>query len=185
MKKSKLLLYLFLVLTPAISLAQGTAKNSDDWIFSPGVIGTIVLLLIVLLITFFILFIKLNDYLSSLKSKKLGQSNLEFNEELWKLDSDEIDEVLEQRKKALTYKLKGDELGSENKAKDTKGLVQRVQKNPSNSFFAEKKENPLKYRNPAGAEKCCHLLSRSFGILVGIRNFGRRVFRFEICLART
>ncbi len=148
MKKSKLLLYLFLVLTPAISLAQGTAKNSDDWIFSPGVIGTIVLLLIVLLITFFILFIKLNDYLSSLKSKKLGQSNLEFNEELWKLDSDEIDEVLEQRKKALTYKLKGDELGSENKAKDTKGLVQRVQKNPSNSFFAEKKKTLLSIETP-------------------------------------
>ena len=173
MRKSKLLLYLLSVLTPAISLAQGAAKYSDDWAFSPGVIGTIVLLLIVLLVTFFILSIKLNDYLDVLKRKKLGQKNLEFNEELWKLDSDEIDEVLEQRKKALTYKLKGNELGSENQAKDTKGLVQRVQKDPSNSFFAEKKKTPLSLETPNELKRIViYYLGASvfwliFGTLVG------------------
>lgn len=173
MRKSRLSIYLLSVLTPAIGMAQGASNNSDDWILSPGVIGTIVLLLIVLLVTFFILSIKLNDYLNVLKRKKLGQKKLEFNEELWKLDSDEIDEVLEQRKKALTYKLKGDELGSENQAKDTKGLIQRVQKNPSNSFFAEKKKTPLSLETPTELKQIViYYLAASvfwlvFGTLVG------------------
>ena len=146
MKKTKFSLYLFAVLTPALTFAQ--AKISDDWAFSPGVIGTIILLLIVLLLTFFILSIKLNGYLDALKRKKLGQNKLEFDEELWKLDSDEIDAVLEQRKKALTYKLTGDELGGENKAKDAKGLIQKVQKDPHNSFVAEKKKTLISIETP-------------------------------------
>ncbi|QAA81257.1 cytochrome oxidase subunit I [Aequorivita sp. H23M31] len=173
MKKSKLLFYLLLVFTPVASFAQGAANNSEDWMFSPGVIGTFILLLIVLLISFFILFVKLNDYLNRLKSKKIHLSKLEFNEELWKLDSDEIDEVLEQRKNALSYKLKGNELGSENKAKDTKGLVQRVQKDPHNSFFAEKKKTPISIETPKELKNIViYYLAASvfwlvFGTLVG------------------
>ena len=148
MGKSSILVYLFSILTPSLSFAQSSSNYSDDWVLSPGIVGTIILLIIVLLVTFFILSVKLNGYLDALKKKKLGQRNLEFNEELWKLDSDEIDEVLEQRKKALTYKLRGDELGSENKVRDSKGLIQRVQKNPGNSFFDEKKKTPLSIETP-------------------------------------
>ncbi len=173
MRMTKFFLYLLSVLTPAIALAQGTSNVSDDWILSPGVIGTIVLLLIVLLVTFFILSVKLNDYLSVLKRKKMDQSKMEFNEDLWKLDSDEIDEVLEQRKKALTYKLKGNELGSENQAKDTKGLIQRIQKDPHKSFFAVKKKTPLSLETPVELKRVViYYLGASvfwlvFGTLVG------------------
>lgn len=173
MRKNRFLLCLISVLIPALSIAQGPTNNSDDWILSPGVIGTIVLLLIVLLVTFFILSIKLNDYLNVLKRKKVEQTKLEFNEELWKLDSDEIDEVLEQRKKSLKYTLKGDELGSENQAMDSKGLIQRVQKNPSNSFFAEKKKTPLSLETPSELKRIViYYIGASvfwlvFGTLVG------------------
>ncbi len=153
MTNIKALLSGLLGIVPAMSFAQNSANYSDDWILSPGVVGTFILILIVLAVTFVILFIKLNDYLKALKDKKLNERKLAFNEELWKLESDEIDEVLEQRKKALTYKLKGDELGSENKALDTKGLIQRVQKNPSNKFFAEKKKTPLSLETPNELKK--------------------------------
>lgn len=160
-------------LFPLVNFAQTASNYSDDWILSPGVVGTFILLLIVLVVTFVILFIKLNDYLAALKHKKVKEGEQAFNEELWNLESEEIDELLEQRKKALTYRLKGNELGKNNRAKDSKGLIQRVQVNPGNKFFAEKKKTPLSLETPSELKKIVvYYLSAAvfwlvFGTLVG------------------
>lgn len=170
---TKVLSGIFFGLLPALSFAQDAHKYSDDWVLSPGVIGTFILLLIVVVVTFLILYVKLNDYLKTLKAKKISESNLEFNEELWNLNSDEIDEVLERRREALTYRLKGNELGGKNRAEDKKGLIQRVQKDPHNKFFAEKKRTPLSIETPAKLKKVIiYYLSAAvfwlvFGTLVG------------------
>ncbi len=160
-------------LFPLVNFAQTASNYSEDWILSPGVVGTFILLLIVLVVTFVILFIKLNDYLAALKHKKVKEGEQAFNEELWNLESEEIDELLEQRKKALTYRLKGNELGKNNRAKDSKGLIQRVQVNPGNKFFAEKKKTPLSLETPSELKKIVvYYLSAAvfwlvFGTLVG------------------
>ncbi len=170
---TKVLIDGLLGVVPAISLAQNPSNYSDDWALSPGVLGTFFLILIVLAVTFVILFVKLNDYLKALKVKKVEENNLAFSEDLWQLDSDGIDEVLEQRKRALTYKLNGDELGKNNKARDTKGLIQGVQKDPSNKFFAEKKKTPISLETPKELKRIIiYYLSASvvwlfFGTLVG------------------
>lgn len=57
-------------LLPLIGLSQGTSANSDNWATSPGVIGTFALLVIVLMVTVFILVIKMNNYIDRLKEKK-------------------------------------------------------------------------------------------------------------------
>ena len=79
-----------------------------------------------------------------LKQKKLERNELAFNEEIISLKNEEIDYILETRKKALNYKLKGDELGSKTDVLDTKGLLQSIQKDPNNSFYEEKKKTLLR-----------------------------------------
>lgn len=153
MSKEKILCSLLMGLLPFLTFSQNTPATSDNWITSPGVIGTFVLLLIVLMVTFFILIVKLNDYIDKYKQRKLNQKKLEFNEELVSMDSREIDQILEDRKLALNYKLKGSELGSDNRAVDKKGLVQRVQHDPNRSFFEEKKKTILSLETPEELKK--------------------------------
>lgn len=130
-----------------------TNADSADWLKSPGVIGTMVLIVIVLVLAIIIFLVKFNDYINSLKRKRLEKKRLEFNEDIVSLESDEIDDILEQRKKALKYKLKGSELGSDNRAVDEKGLIQKVQKDPTRSFYDEKKKTKISLETPPELKK--------------------------------
>lgn len=130
-----------------------TNADSADWLKSPGVIGTMVLIVIVLVLAIIIFLVKFNDYINSLKRKRLEKKRLEFNEDIVSLESDEIDDILEQRKKALKYKLKGSELGSDNRAVDEKGLIQKVQKDPTRSFYDEKKKTKISLETPPKLKK--------------------------------
>ncbi|MGO2358631.1 cbb3-type cytochrome c oxidase subunit I [Mesonia sp.] len=150
----------------------GNAQNSQmtkDWETSPGIIGTVVLVIIVLFVAVVIFLAKLNAYLDRLKQKKLNQDRMAFSDELVSLDNDEIDSILENRKKALNYKLKGDELGSLNKAVDKKGLVKRVRKDPNNSFFDEKKKTPLSIETPKELKQIVtyYLAAATFWLVFG------------------
>lgn len=135
------------------SSVQAATNDSENWLTSPGIIGTLVLLVIVLIVSIFILFIKANAYLDHLKQKKLEKNGLAFNEEIISLKNEEIDYILETRKKALNYKLKGDELGSKTDVLDTKGLLQSIQKDPNNSFYEEKKKTLLSIETPQALKK--------------------------------
>ncbi len=151
MLKNKLLWVIIMALFPLGGFCQ--SSNSDNWLLSPGIIGTLVLLVIVLVVSIIIILIRINGYFSDLKQKKIEKKNLAFNEDILSLDSNEIDEILENRRSALKYKLKGDELGSKNKALDKKGLLLRVQKEPNKSFFEEKKKTPLSIETPEKLKK--------------------------------
>lgn len=136
-----------------LGFSQGNSSDSASWLSSTGVIGTIILVVIVLAVAIIIFLVKLNDYIDKLKRKRLDSRRLEFNEDIVSLESDEIDEILEQRKEALNYKLKGNELGSDNRAVDKKGLVQKVQKDPTRSFYDEKKKTKISLETPAELKK--------------------------------
>lgn len=139
---------------PAVLMAE-TNSNTDtsDWIFSPGIIGTILLIVLVLAIGVFILSIQASSQLQIYKAKKIDKARLAFNEELIALDADTIDEILQKRKSALEYKLNGGELGSTLEATDEKGLIRQVTNEPDNPLVDEKKKSPINLETPATLKK--------------------------------
>ena len=162
---------LFVLLTLNSNWAFSQAENSDSasWLQSTGVIGTLILLVIVLVLAIVIFLIKLNGYIDNLKRKRLEKKRLEFNEDIISLESAEIDSILEERKKALNYKLKGNELGSDNRAVDKKGLIRTVQKDPTRSFYDEKKKTKISIETPAELKKIVmyYLAAATFWLVFG------------------
>lgn len=152
MKKFKIILLLFLMGIPSFLNAQDKI-TTDNWLSSPGIIGTFVLIAIVMIIAIIILFIKINGYIDTLKRRQIDKNKMDFDDELVAMDNDAIDAILEKRKAALTYKLKGDELAGDDAAIDEKGLIQRVEKDPNNAFFDEKKKTTLSLETPEELKK--------------------------------
>ena len=152
MRNCRIVILLFLMALPNLLSAQEKI-TTDNWLSSPGIIGTFILIAIVMIIAIVILFIKLNGYIDALKRKQVDKNRLEYDEELFGMDEGNIDAILEKRKAALKYKLKGDELSGDNEAIDEKGLLQRVVRDPSNAFFDEKKKTSLSLETPQELKK--------------------------------
>lgn len=142
MQKFTLFIHLLLLFTPQMLFAQSDTLTTKDWLFSPGVIGTIFLTGIVVASAVVILIIRFQKYFENLKRKQLSQNRLQFEEEIISLETDEIDRILELRKKALKYSLEGNELSGQNRAFDEKGLIYQIDNAPNNAFFDEKKKVP-------------------------------------------
>ena len=148
MSKNKIIPVLITIF-PLGSFAQGTSTiTTDNWITNPGIIGTLVLITIVLVVAIVILLARFNSYLSALKEKRSKQQQSAYSEELIGLNENEIDEILIRRKEGLKYKLSGQELGSEHKAIDKKGLIEQVTNNPDSPFFDEKKKSKIFVETP-------------------------------------
>lgn len=139
MKNNQLPLIAILLLSPMLLLAQNNGVDTENWMTNPGIIGTLGLILIVFFLAVIILLVKLNSYIDSFKAKQLKKNDLAFSEELIGMDEKEIDLILEQRKKALTYRLSGEELGSDQQVADDKGLIYKLDKEPNNPLFDQKK----------------------------------------------
>lgn len=136
------MIFYYLYSTLLLSQVQ-TNIDTSNWILSPGIIGTITLIVIVLVIAIIILLARLGSLVGRFKHQQIDQEKLAFHEGLIKLEEQEIDEILLKRKSALQFRLKGNELGSNEVANDNKGLLQEMSNSPHNPFFDEKKKtNP-------------------------------------------
>lgn len=173
MKKSSISIVL-MTLLPSILMAQGSTDiSTENWMSSPGIIGTFILISIVVLIAVFILSVRVSSYVESMKKKQFEKRNLEFSEELIRMDAGEIDSILEKRKAAKAYKLSGNELGSDVLAQDDKGMINRVSHEPNNPLVDEKKKSPLSLETPEKLKKIIiYYIGASvfwlvFGTLVG------------------
>jgi cytochrome c oxidase cbb3-type subunit 1 len=137
MLKKYSVLFLLLI-SPACLLAQSTEIDTENWKTSPGVIGTLILVSIVLVIAILIIVIRLNSYITRLNEKRKLKQSFEFSDALVNLEEGDIDSILERRKQSLKFKLKGNELGSEFEVLDKKGLIQKLTNEPSNPIAEEK-----------------------------------------------
>lgn len=149
----QLLVIVLLLLNPINLLAQGESISTENWITSPGVIGTLVLVAIVIIVAILILITRINNYVSTLNEKKQRKQTREFSEDLVNLEQEEIDAILEKRKKALTNQLTGSELGSEYEVSDDKGLIHKVTHKPENPLADEKKRASIAIETPAPLKK--------------------------------
>ncbi len=148
MKNMKLFILSFLAFVPELLMAQTGPVSTENWMMSPGIIGTFILIAIVVFVAVAIFVVKFNDYLDSLKRKQLNKNRLSFEKEIISLETAEIDRILERRKKALLYKLNGDELSGGTTAIDKKGLIYHIENKPDNAFFDEKRKTSLAIETP-------------------------------------
>ena len=183
MKIPHLILFI-LTLIPNIIQAQDKNISTENWMTSPGILGTVTLIIIVIVVAMVIFLVRINSYLDSFKKKQEVKIRTAFDDELVAMEDDQIDTILEQRKAALKYKLKGNELSGENEVYDKKGLIQKITNDPNNAFFDEKKKTSLSLETPEPLKKIViYYLGGSY-FLVGTGNFNWAIFRYEIYLAR-
>lgn len=130
-----------------------SAQDTQNWITSPGVIGTFVLLILVLAVAVMIFSVRASSYLKASEKKVIEKNKLKFNEDLANLEEDEIDAILEKRKKALRHKLKGTELGSDKTGRDERGLIAKFTHKPAYPLVDEKKRSPINIETPERLKK--------------------------------
>ncbi|HPI80560.1 MAG TPA: cytochrome oxidase subunit I, partial [Cyclobacteriaceae bacterium] len=171
-KNFYLIFALSAMLLPTLALAQ-SSTNPENWLASPGIIGTFFLIAIVLVIAIVIILLRAGSYLQAIKERKLNAQKLAFDEGLIGLDEAGIDDILLKRKQALKYRLAGGELGSAKQAVDEKGLVSKVSHDPGAPLVDEKRQSPITFETPPDLKRVIvYYLGASafwlvFGTLVG------------------
>lgn len=133
--------------------AQDKNISTESWMTSPGILGTIILITIVIVVAIVIFLIRINSYLDSIKRKQEYKTRTDFDDELVAMEEGQIDTILEKRKASLNYKLKGNELSGENEVYDKKGLIQKITNDPNNAYFDEKKKTSLSLETPEPLKK--------------------------------
>src|SRR5690606_41688014 len=98
---------------PICASAQSSQPiDASSWYTQPGIIGTMVLAIIILIIFALISVARISKLLRTSEQINQKQLDNELQESIINLPSDEDDKLLEERKKGGQYKLKGDELSS-------------------------------------------------------------------------
>ncbi|WP_271784148.1 cbb3-type cytochrome c oxidase subunit I [Aquimarina algiphila] len=124
-------------------LLQSTELDTENWLTSPGVIGTIVLIFIVLFLGVFIFIKRLNLYVDFLQKNTKNLKEEEFERRLINLDEEEVDEILELRQKAFkANKNYEPKVITETKSKNS-GFIKKIIK-PKNPLFDEKARSTTK-----------------------------------------
>ncbi|HET9487566.1 MAG TPA: cytochrome oxidase subunit I, partial [Chryseosolibacter sp.] len=149
----KLTAAIITLLPLSLSAQNNPPPDTGNPIFSPGIMGTLILIALVLSVAVIIMSAKLSSYLTRFKSAQIKKQQLAFREELIGLPEKEIDAILATRKAALQFRLSGTELGSDTIASDKKGLIQQITNSPGNPLFDEKKKSPLQLETPDSLKK--------------------------------
>lgn len=126
-------IYFFkLILATMLSLVQETSPDSSNWIQSPGIIGTLILILIIISVAGIILFIKFNYYFSNKQKINSTESH----------DQERIDPLKNK------YHVSDSILGNEDLGFNKKELVQEITNDPDNPLFDKKKNTLLSIDTP-------------------------------------
>jgi cytochrome c oxidase cbb3-type subunit 1 len=153
MLKHKISLLIAILLSQSAVAQKSVDVSTDNWVTSPGIIGTFFLIAIVFIIAIVIMLFQASGYIKTMQERKQRTRQFEFSEELLGLKEAEIDAILLQRKQSLNFKLKGEELGSSTEALDEKGLVYKVSHEPGNPLVDEKRKSPLTFETPEDLKK--------------------------------
>lgn len=135
-----------LMLSAASGKAQGTenAAYSGSFWSQPGIIGAIILASIVVIVGLIIVSAKVGSVMNAIEEKKERLQGEKLKETLANLDEDQINDILEKRKKAMEYRLAGNELSGGASAEDSRGLINKVTSNIESPLVDEKKKTRLK-----------------------------------------
>jgi cytochrome c oxidase cbb3-type subunit 1 len=116
-------------------ILQTSEVTSENWLSSPGVIGTIVLIFIILFLGIFIFIKRLNRYVDVLEDNKKDLSEEDFERRLINLDKAEVDHILKARQQGF----KDEEKPADTVEAPSKysGFIKKII-DPKNPLFDEK-----------------------------------------------
>ena len=129
-----------LLLITNLAIAQETTDAGKSLGSQPGIIITILLLVLPLLLAAILIINKATNAIKKYgNEKKIKQAKL-FAEEIKSIDNHELEHQLKQRKQALDFTLENNELAGNEKAEDTKGIIQNISDKHEVHFTALKKK---------------------------------------------
>jgi len=124
---------------PVLAFSQ-EAKKSENLLSEPGIVITLLLILIPLLAGSIILYLKVGSMVQESKNKSKVAEAEQLSEFLINLEKEEIDEVLERRKKARSFSLSNNELSGYKPPEDARGMISSVTESTTFPFLAVKKK---------------------------------------------
>lgn len=116
--------------------AQPTGNSA---LTQPGIVGTIVLVLIVVLLAILIVVAKVSTLVFNAGKKQEALSEAEFDETLTHLNDAQIARIIE-RKQQLAFQLEGVELGGKHQSDDKRGVISEVATDVETPLVSEKKK---------------------------------------------
>ncbi len=143
MKKNQYIFTITLATLPTLLIAQTNTVNTENWIQSPGIIGTIFLVLLVIFLGIFIFIKRLNLYVGLLEKNTKDLTEEEFERRLINLDEKNVDEILELRQKGFKYKQENKQETTVQESSKTSGFIKKIV-NPKNPLFDEKAKSTVK-----------------------------------------
>lgn len=136
-------------------IAQATfaeTGKTEGWMTSPGVLGTLLLIGVVMFVAVLIISARVDSILKATKEKRMRAIRIP-DEELLTMDPTILTPEQLQRKEALHFKLKGDELGGTVPAFDDRALITRSTSEPDNPLVDEKIYSGTRLTVPAELTK--------------------------------
>ena len=124
-----------------LPLLKTIQLNSENWLSSPGVIGTIVLMFIIIFLGVFIFLKRLNRYVDFLEKNTTDLTEEEFQRRLINLEEEDVDNILELRQQGFKTNVKPSNI-AETSSKYI-GFIKKVI-NPKNPLFDEKTKSAIK-----------------------------------------
>lgn len=129
--------------TTHLILLLFSEPSTENWLTSPGVIGTIILVFLVVFLGIFIFIKRLNKYADLLQKNTKDLTEEAFKRRLVNLEEEEVDEILLLRREGFKAELKKEPgIISESLVKN-KGFIKKII-NPKNPLFDEKVKSSIK-----------------------------------------
>jgi cytochrome c oxidase cbb3-type subunit 1 len=137
MKKS---ITLLLLCFAANDIFAQSGDSSKGILTNPGVLITILLIVIPILAVVYLVTVKVNSMIKDIRDAKIKRDAKQLATSLKEISVEDLDEELLKRKQALNFKLTGTELTGEYPVEDKKGLLHNVNQVETPRFLAQKKK---------------------------------------------
>lgn len=130
----------FLLCFAANNLFAQSDDSSKGILTNPGVVITILLIVIPILAVIYLVTVKVNRMIRDIREAKIKRDAKQLAASLKEISPEDLDEELVKRRQALNFKLTGTELTGEYPVEDKKGLLHNVNQVETPRFLAQKKK---------------------------------------------
>lgn len=133
------ILVLIALLSCTAMFSQNAKLPTEDFFRQPGIIITIILILIPVLLGVIFALVKANHTMKRYLNKGKTKQALQFSEHINNVNDAELEDLLIKRKNALSYQLSNNELSGIQKPEDTIGIIANISEKHEEHFLSLKK----------------------------------------------
>ena len=137
-KISKITTLIALLSSMAV-FSQNAKPPTEDFFQQPGIIITIILILIPILLGILFALVKVNHTIKHYLNKGKTKQALQFSEHINTINDAELDDLLLKRESALNYNLSNNELSGIQTPEDTIGIISNISEKHEDHFLSLKK----------------------------------------------